>query len=503
MRIERLLAESAALHPGKAAIVCGDRRISYAEFASLTDRLACNLAARGVARGDRVVVLMDNIWEAAVSIYAVLRAGAVFCPVNPSIHDDGLRHVVENTGARVILTQARFAARCREIGGDAVLVIAARMGARQIPDILAFEACLAEADMPLPAAEADSDLAMIIHTSGSTGKPKGVMMSHANMDFASATIARYLENTQHDVVLGVLPLSFTYGLYQLLVTVRVGATLVLQKSFAFPADVLETARAEGVTGLPLVPTMAAVLLSMRDGPGKPLPSLRYITNAAAPLSPAQVCGLRRLFGDVDIYAMYGLTECARAAYLAPAEIEWRPDSVGKPLDGTRIVLIGEDGHAVAQGETGQLVVSGPHVMQGYWQDPAATCHALRTLPGRGGVWLHTGDLFRMDAEGYLYFVGRNDDMLKVRGEKVAPRQVEAALMAHPGVIDAVVVGLPDPVAGHVLHAVVVRSSDALDERELLRHCARALPDVMVPKSVEFRSELPKTASGKVARRLVA
>ena len=201
--------------------------------------------------------------------------------------------------------------------------------------------------------------------------------------------------------------------------------------------------------------------------------------------------------------MYGLTECARATYLPPGEIRRRPGSVGRALPGTEVSLLGEDGRPVAAGETGELVIQGPHVMQGYWRDEAATRRALRPVRGRGGAWLHTGDLFRADEEGFLTFVGRNDDMLKVRGEKVAPRQVEAVLHGCPGVAEAVVIGRPDPISGHVLHAVVVPNTATLTVRDVLRHCARMLPDIMVPRSVEFRPELPKTANGKVARRLVA
>jgi acyl-CoA synthetase (AMP-forming)/AMP-acid ligase II len=369
--------------------------------------------------------------------------------------------------------------------------------------VLRLEDHLLQPAASLPPAGGPDDLAMIIHTSGSTGVPKGAMMSHANMTFAAGAIASYLENTAADVVLSALPITFTYGLYQVLAAVHAGATLVLQRGFAYPADVLEIGRREGATGLPLVPSMAAVLLAMKDRRPGALPNLRYITNAAAPLPPAHVEGLQALFPAARLYSMYGLTECARATYLPPDEIGRRPGSVGKAIPGTEVAIVDAAGRSVPCGGTGELVIHGPHVMQGYWRDEAATREALRPLPGRGGMWLHTGDLLRADEGGFLYFVGRRDDMLKVRGEKVAPRQVEAALHDCPGVAEAVVVGRPDPISGHVLHAVVVPSSPTLTERDVLRHCARSLPDVMVPRTVEFRAELPKTASGKVARRMVA
>lgn len=501
MRIEDMARRRAAADPGRTAIVSDDgTRLTFGDLDMLSDRLAATLLARGLRQGDRVIVLMESIWEAAVSIFGTLKAGGVFCPVNPSVGDDSLRFVFDNTRPHAVLTQGRFAARCN---GAAPLVAAARATAPLPAGVARFEDCLVPSAGDLPPAGAPSDLAMIIHTSGSTGVPKGAMMTHASMVFVAETNAAYLENDADDVVLSALPISFTYGLYQLLAAVHAGATLVLLKSFAFPAEVLETARREGMTGLPLVPTMAAVLLSMKDLQPAPVPTLRYITNAAAALPSSHVDRLRALFPGVKLFSMYGLTECARATYLPPDEIDRRPGSVGKALPGTEASIVDERGHAATPGETGELVIHGPHLMQGYWRDEAATRLALRPVHGRGGTWLHTGDLFRADADGYLTFVGRNDDMLKVRGEKVAPRQVEAVLHDCPGVAEAVVVGRPDAVSGHILHAVVVRGSATLTERDVLRHCARMLPDPMVPKTIEFRDELPKTASGKVARRLVA
>jgi long-chain acyl-CoA synthetase len=503
MRVEELLRRSSASDPAKIAVVAGETRLSFAELNARSDGLAASLLAHGIGRGDRVIVLMENVWEAAVAIFGVLKAGAVFCPVNPSVKADGLSFVMKDSGSRAVLAQAKFLTLCSEAsrGVETPPFVIAAQATGPLPDrVASFEGCMARR-RPLPEAGADDDLAMIIYTSGSTGRPKGVMMTHANMAFACGAIASYLENTADDVVLSALPLSFTYGLYQLLVAVSVGATLVLQRNFAFPAEILDRARAEGVTGLPLVPTMAAVLLAMRDLKPDSLPSLRYITNAAAALPSAHIEGLGRLFPGAKLFSMYGQTECARATYLPPEEIGRRPDSVGKAIPGTEIAIVDEAGEPAAPGQTGELIVRGPHVMRGYWQDPAATQLALR--PRQDGTWLHTGDIFRADAEGFLHFVGRKDDIVKILGEKVAPKQIEAVLHDCPGVAEAVVVARPDAVFGHVLHAVVVPSIKGLTSRDVLRHCARVLPGVMVPKTVELRAELPKTASGKVMRRLVA
>jgi long-chain acyl-CoA synthetase len=503
VRVEEFLRRSSANDPAKIALVAGETRLAYGELDARSDGLAVSLRNRGVRRGDRVIVLMENVWEAAVAIFGVLKAGAVICPVNPSVKADGLAYVITDSQPRAVLTQAKLAALCSEAsrGVDTPPLVVAAQATAALPDgVLGFEDCLGGVGA-LPAAGTDADLAMIIYTSGSTGRPKGVMMTHANMDFASGAIGSYLGNTADDVVLSALPLSFTYGLYQLLVAVRAGARLVLQRNFAFPAELLQHAQVEGVTGLPLVPTMAAVLLAMRDLQPGALPQLRYITNAAAALPRAHIEGLGKLFPGAKLFSMYGLTECARATYLPPEMIDWKADSVGKAIPGTEIAIVGETGEPVVAGETGELIVRGRHVMRGYWQNKAATELALRRR--HGATWLYTGDIFRADAEGFLHFVGRKDDIVKILGEKVAPKQVEAVLHDCPGVAEAVVVARPDAVFGHVLHAVVVPSVKGLTSREVLRHCAKMLPGVMVPKTLEFRAELPKTASGKVMRRLVA
>jgi len=507
MRIETFLRRSAAADPDKIAIVAGEARLSFAGLDDKSDRLAAQLLSRGVMRGDRVVIFMENVWEAAAAIFATMKAGAVFCPVNPSMKADWLGFVIRDCRPSAVLTQAKLVGRCEEAAGIAgmrPMIIATRGKAVLAENVLALEDCLQfPAGETLAQTGIDLDLAMIIYTSGSTGRPKGVMMTHASMDAASVSIAAYLENTADDVVLSVLPLSFTYGLYQLIVAIRVGATLVLENSFAFPYAVMEKARAEAVTCLPLVPTIAAMILAMKEPGPDLLPGLRCITNAAAPLPPAHVQGLRKLFSGAKLFCMYGLTECARATFLPPEELDRRPGSVGKAIPNTQAWVVDEEGEPVQAETVGELVIRGPHLMRGYWEDREATDAVLRPGPNPWEKLLHTGDLFYSDADGFLHFVGRKDDMLKIRGEKVAPRQVEAVLHECAGVIEAVVVGVPDELLGVSLHAVVVPAKPAPGERDIIRHCARRLPDFMVPGSVEFRTELPRTASGKVARRLVA
>lgn len=505
MRVENFLSDSARRFAHKTALVAGEKRLTYAELDVLSDRLAGGLAARGVRRDDRVLILLDNSWEAAVAIFGVLKAGATFSPINPSTKPDKLAFIAGNCQARAIITHMRFASVVAEAQAEGALLplVVCAGQADALPGMALLDDLLAEDAEPVRHGGVDCDLAMLIYTSGSTGRPKGVMMSHRNVEAAASSITTYLNNTADDIILNVLPLAFDYGLYQLLMAIKVGATLVLEKSFAFPAAIFETMRRERVTGLPLVPTMAAMILNMKDLEPGSFPDLRYVTNTAAALPPAHIERLRALLPGTTIFSMYGLTECKRCTYLPPDRLDDRPGSVGIAIPNTEAFVLDDDGHPVLPGTVGQLVIRGPHVMQGYWDNPEATAKALRPGPKPWEKVLYTGDLFYADAEGFLYFVGRSDDIIKTRGEKVAPKEVETVLSACPGVVEAVVVGKADPVLGHAIHAVVVRSVPELTEREVIRHCARHLEDFMVPKSVEFRDSLPKTDTGKVSRRLAA
>jgi amino acid adenylation domain-containing protein len=497
MRVEDFLRDSARRSPDKTALVAGGRRLGYAELDAMSDRLAAALAQRGLQRGDRAIVFMDNCWEAVVAIFAVLKAGGVFSPINPSTKADKLAYVVNNCRARAILTQARLLPVAEAAQAECPSLAVSIAVGRDFEEALACDA--APPAMP----GIDIDLCMLVYTSGSTGFPKGVMMTHRNVVAAATSITTYLENTPDDIILNVLPISFDYGLYQVLMAIKVGATLVLEKSFAFPQAILNRMAEEKVTGLPLVPTMAALILGMKDLRPGAFPHLRYLTNTAAALPPAHIMRLQELFPASRIYSMYGLTECKRCTYLPPAELARRPSSVGIAIPGTEAYVVDDAGNRAGPGEVGELVIRGAHVMKGYWENPEATDKALKPGPFPWEKVLHTGDLFRTDDDGFLYFVGRKDDIIKSRGEKVSPKEVENVLYALPGVREAAVVGMPDPILGQAIKAVVALEPGAsLTDHDIIRHCARHLEDYMVPKTVEFRDELPKTESGKISRRLV-
>jgi len=511
LQLEQFLERSAGRFPEKIALVCGDRRLTYREIEEQCNRLAHGLIASGVQRGDRVAVYLDNSVEAALSIFAALKAGAVFLMINPTTKTEKLAYILNNCRATVLITHAKKLdalkdglqqmPHLRNVIVAGTMIKAVESGAKRF---VSLNDLLIEHDtsVGVPAKRCiDIDLAALIYTSGSTGNPKGVMMTHLNMVTAARSITQYLENTHDDIILSALPLSFDYGLYQVLMGFLAGATVILEPSFAYPQVILERLSSENVTGFPLVPTMAAILLQMKGlSPGR-FPRLRYITNTAAALPPSHIERLRGLFPATRIYSMYGLTECKRVSYLPPDQLAIRPSSVGKAIPNTEVYIVDERGGRVGSGTVGELVVRGAHVMKGYWEKPEETDRVLKPGPLPGEKVLYTGDLFRMDGEGYLYFVGRKDDIIKTRGEKVSPKEVEAVLYTLSEVKEAAVVGVEDPILGQAIKAVLVLADGAaLSERDVMRHCAARLEDFMVPKSVEFRSSLPKTTTGKISKR---
>ena len=478
--VDSFLESSAAKFPDKIALISGGVHLAYRVVDEWANRISNRLMEAGVKRGDRVAIWLDNSADAAAAIFGVLKANAVLVPINPSTKVNKLSYIVSDCGAKALIVGAQKAQ------GLALPGVA-------IVDPADIGSCSSEA----PAKQCiDIDLAAIIYTSGSTGRPKGVMLTHLNMISAANSITAYLGNTPDDVILNVLPLSFDYGLYQLLMAFKVGGTLVLERGFTYPFQIVETIRRERITGLPIVPTIAAMLLRM-DLSKHEFPSLRYITNTAAALPAAHIACLRTLFPSVAIYSMYGLTECKRVSYLPPEQIDIRPTSVGRGMPNEEVYLIDETGNRLAPGQTGELVVRGSNVMKGYWNLPEETTKVLKPGPLPGELSLHTGDLFRTDSEGYLYFVGRKDDIIKCRGEKVSPREVENVLSAMPEIVEAAVIGVPDALLGEAIIAFVVPREDAMVvPRDIIRHCAAHMEEFLVPQRVEIVANLPKSPNGK-------
>jgi len=327
-----------------------------------------------------------------------------------------------------------------------------------------------------------------------------VMLTHRNMMTACTSIASYLELAEDEVILNVLPLAFDYGLYQMIMAFRTGARLVLERSFAFPAQVLALIRQERVTGFPGVPTIFAALSELKSLRDQDFSSIRYVTNTAAALPLKHILMLQELFSSARIYSMYGLTECKRCTYLPPEDLKRKPLSVGIAIPNTEMWIVDEHDRRVGPGVVGQLVIRGATVMKGYWGKPEATARKLKPGPLPGEQVLYTGDYCRMDTEGYLYFVGRGDEIIKSRGEKVAPKEVENVLMDIPGVREAAVIGVPDELLGQAVKAfVVMENGRTIGEKQLQMECQKRLENFMVPKSIVVVASLPMTDTGKLKK----
>ncbi len=505
MLLHGFLEESARRRGDKTAIVRGDERLSFGEIDRHADRLARALVRRGVARGDRVAILGDARPEAVIAIWAALKANAVFMVVSRDVREERLAYILRDSGARALVGSARALARVAEVTARAIdLAVLVAHGGAPPPLRGGWAAGWDEAlaggdDGSPPRLSIDQDLASIVYTSGSTGEPKGVMLTHAGMIAAATSITTYLEAREDDVVLDALPLAFDYGLYQVLMAAKVGATVVLEDGFTYPGAVLDVVERERVTAFPGVPTMFALLAQMGEI-ARDMSGVRYVTSTAAALPPAHVDAIRRIFSRARVFSMYGLTECKRCTYLPPEDLDRKPGSVGIAIPNTELWIEDGAGKRLGSGEVGELVIRGATVMRGYWRKPEATAARLRPGPIPGERVLHTGDLCRLDEDGYLYFVARRDDVIKSRGEKVAPREVEDALYALPGVREAAVVGVPDPILGQAVKAfVVVDPALGYTAGDIVAHCRNRLEPHMIPKHVEIRDALPRTDTGKIKK----
>jgi amino acid adenylation domain-containing protein len=504
--LQDYLARAASRLPDKIALVCGERRVTYAELELGANAIATTLHKRGVARGDRVVVFAGNTVETFIAFWAVLKAGAVVSIINPLSKLAKLTYCLKDLQAAAVITDAEladtFVPAIAEFPGLQTVIVSGELDASvaaRLPGFVRFaEVVRAPVALPPRCYCIDIDLASIIYTSGSTGEPKGVMLTHRNMLTAATSIAAYLGNTEHDVILCALPLAFDYGLYQMIMAVAAGARLVLESSFAVVPRVVARMSKERVTALPLLPTVCALLAEMKTLPEFDLSSIRYVTVSGAVLTSKHIEFLKRSFPQARIFSMFGLTECKRCTYLPPEDLDRKPTSVGIAIPNTELWLVDENGHRLGANQIGQLVIRGATVMQGYWNDPASSDERLKPGPLPGERVLYTGDLCALDDDGYLYFVARLDEIIKSRGEKVAPREVEVALNAIPGVREAAVIGIPDPVLGQAVKAfIVLEDHMSISVDEILSVCRRSLAPSSVPKCVQFLAALPRGATGKV------
>ncbi|HZU51970.1 MAG TPA: AMP-binding protein [Sphingomicrobium sp.] len=506
------LIHSAQQFGGKVALVCGDQRVAYREIDAQSNALAHHLAAAGVARGDRVMIFADNSVETVISFWAALKANAVVCIVNPLTKAGKLDYLLKDCRPAAFITDKRLHSvynepvlNCPSLRRVIVSGPIDDPDLAELPHAVRWSAAVAGPSSEPPARRCiDIDLAAIVYTSGSTGDAKGVMLTHRNMLTACTSIAAYLGVREDDVILNVLPLAFDYGLYQMIMAFRMGARLVLERSFAFPAQILRRVAEERITGFPGVPTIFSTLFGLESLKEFDLSSIRYVTNTGAALPVKHLAALQQVFPHARIFSMYGLTECKRCTYLPPDDLNRKPSSVGIAIPNTEMWIVDEADQRVGPGVVGQLVIRGATVMKGYWGKPEATARRLKPGPLPGEQVLYTGDYCWMDEEGYLYFVGRSDEIIKSRGEKVAPKEVENVLMNLPGVKEAAVIGIPDELLGQAIKAfVVAEQGTTISEKQLQRECQGQLENFMVPKSIVIVSSLPRTETGKLNKRALS
>jgi acyl-CoA ligase (AMP-forming) (exosortase A-associated) len=476
----------------RTALVHQARRIGYAGLRALVRGYASALRAAGLQRGDRVTILLPKSIEECAAIFAVSRAGGVFVPVNPLLRPAQVHHIVADCEARILMTDTAL----RDTHGAAHADLAGLT-------ILDVGVLTASADRDPPPSDAiGEDLAAILYTSGSTGRPKGVMLSHRNLIAGTRIVRGYLGIHAGDRILSILPLSFDYGLNQLLTAIEQRAVLVLL-TFRFGDEIVRALRDHECTGLAGVPTVWSILTRAAPLlPKTPLPRLRYITNSGGAVPSATTARLRTLLPDTRIFLMYGLTEAFRSTYLPPDEIDRRPTSIGKAIPECEVFAVTADGRRAQPGESGILVHRGPTVSLGYWKRPDDTARVLRPnplVPASCGadVVCWSGDLVMQDEDGFFYFVGRDDAMIKSSGYRISPTEVEEVLMATGRFRQIAVIGLPDAIIGQRVHAVAVGRGETIDVREALTAASEKLAAFMLPRDIELVPELPVTPNGKV------
>ena len=510
--------EAARRTPDAAALAYGARRCSYADLAGLVASVALLLRGQGLAPGTRVAVYMEKRIENVAAMFGAAAAGCVFVPVNPLLKPEQVAYILADCNVRLLATTAdRLASLAPALAAcpDLETVLLAEAGAQAAPgtalrtlDWNAVTACAAGAFDPTAARRIDADMAAILYTSGSTGAPKGVVLSHRNLVAGAASVASYLDLRASDRILSVLPLSFDYGLSQLTTAFLRGASVVLM-NYLFPKDIVAMVASERITGLAAVPPLWNALARLEWPAGC---SLRFITNSGGAMPPVTVEALRGRLPSTQIFLMYGLTEAFRSTYLPPSELERRPDSMGKAIPNAEVLVVRPDGSLCDDDEPGELVHRGALVAMGYWNDPQRTAQRFRPAPGREAglplpelaVW--SGDTVRRDSEGYLYFIGRSDEMIKVSGYRISPTEIESVVQATGLVLEAAAFGVDDGQLGQAIALVAqVPDPDAFDPAALLAECRRRLPAYMVPAPdlVKLQGDsLPRNPNGKIDRKLL-
>lgn len=506
-----LLAGAAVHTPDAAALTYKDATVSYAQAWRATEAAAAQLQSAGLGRGDRVAIYLEKRLETVYAFFSATAAGGMFVPVNHVLKTAQVGHILVDSGARVLVTSAdRLTQLAETLPGTAIeTVIVVGPEPRTVPDgirVHLWDDGQSEAGRPAVVPVIDGDPAAILYTSGSTGRPKGVVLSHRNLIVGAESVSSYLQNAPDDVILSALPLSFDAGLSQVTTAFAVGAHCVLM-NYLLPREVAKLCARHQVTGLTGVPPLWLQLLDIA-WPDEATRSIRYFANTGGRMPRTALDRLREIFPGARPYLMYGLTEAFRSTYLDPAEVDRRPDSIGKAIPNAEVLVLRQDGTECAPGEEGELVHRGALVALGYWNDPERTAERYRPVVKEGHGWrtpetaVWSGDTVVADDDGFLYFVGRKDDMIKTSGYRVSPTEIEEAVYATGLARDAVAIGVEDAALGQRIVLVATASGDELDPAALTTALRQRLPQYMVPSDIRVRVELPRSPNGKFDRNLI-
>ena len=512
-QLHDIVADMAARRGEAPAVTFKDATVTYAELWSEITAVADGLRRIGLEREERVAVYLDKRIETVLSVFGASAAGGVFVPVNPLLRPKQVAYILDDCDVRVLVTSAERFELLRDELADCesvrhvVLLGPVPEPAPELPyEVLGWDELKAEDGAFARARGIDIDMAAILYTSGSTGKPKGVVLSHRNVIVGGASVSQYLENHQDDVILAALPLSFDAGFSQLTTAFTVGAHVVLV-NYLLPGDIVRLCAKHRVTGLTCVPPLW-IQLADQHWPADATRSMRYFANTGGRMPRATLDKLRAIFPSARPYLMYGLTEAFRSTYLDPAEVDRRPDSIGKAIPNAEILVVREDGSRCDPGEEGELVHRGALVAMGYWNDPERTAERFKPAPGRNAaictselaVW--SGDVVKADQEGFLYFVGRKDEMIKTSGYRVSPTEIEEVVYSTGLVGDAVALGVDDPQLGQRIVLAVSPANGHLDPDVLMAELKQQLPLYMLPKHVVVRPSLPRSPNNKFDRNLL-
>jgi len=493
--LHHLFLSSRDKMPQKKAVVDGEKTLTYHQLSERAGYLAVKLQEAGAMRGDRIPFFLDHNVDQAVAILAISVIGAVFVPVNALLYPDQVAHIINDSGARILITNRlrcnklhKIMRTCPDL--SEVLLMDDLDGARTLK-----RTCLTIED----------DLAAILYTSGSTGRPKGVMISHKNLLAGCWIISEYLQLSDVDRLLGVLPLSFDYGLNQLLTMLAQGGTYYYL-SFKFPNEIVHALEKHKITGFAGIPPIWTLLIRSSLARTS-LQHLRYITNSGGAVPTTILEKLKQLLPGTDIFLMYGLTEAFRSTYLPPTEIDKRPTSIGKAIPNTEIFVVSKNGELCGPNEAGELVHRGPTVSLGFWNQPEETAKKFRNYPwnkdeiGFERV-VFSGDLVKSDEKGFLYFIGRSDAMIKCSGHRISPSEIEEVVFKTGLVKEAAAIGIPDEVAGEIVKVFIVPINENKCKskgyaKKIIDFCSEQMPNYMVPRHIESTDFLPKTVAGKI------